>query len=665
MNAPLRLPAADDGLLARALAGKLERIVDRGAAGEAETILSWLEMLHAEDRDSAVAVAARLEQLLAHVDAAGLARWILGGLRRHARDARAQRAYFRLEDPHSVEALRGEGSADDLAHALPSLGLLLAGLAGQEITVQPRRQTLLNAPPLRPVLTGRHLLLPDSYTVADGTDRYRIYRAAVAHAAAHLLFSPLHQPVASLKPMGVAVVSAVEDARAERLLLRELPGVRAWFMEFLAVDTVPGDLGFAALITRMSRALFDPCYEDNNHWVNKARELFHAAEEEHGLCDYTAFRGLASVLANDLGQMRVRFNPQEYSVPVVYRDDNSCLWDFGAPPEPQGPPQELQVRGAVFERVPREAAPASGDPPGGALEVETGRFVYPEWDHRIGLERQDWCTVIESLAGWRPDPLHSATVPPTVAHVPLARRAHLSRARRLRRQWEGDDIDLDSAIEVMVERTMRRASEARLFMRPGKEPQASHVIVLLDLSESANDRIGGTMRSVLDLEKQAALTLVNAVRQGSDRIAVHGFASETRNRVHYRRLLDVDAPLDAAGARRILSAEAGLSTRMGAALRHAARQLAPRRGERRAIILVTDGAPSDVDVFDPEYLIEDARQAVQCAARRGVDCYCVAVDAAADAYVRRIFGWRNYRVVDSAETLPAHLASLYARLAQA
>ena len=80
-------------------------------------------------------------------------------------------------------------------------------------------------------------------------------------------------------------------------------------------------------------------------------------------------------------------------------------------------------------------------------------------------------------------------------------------------------------------------------------------------------------------------------------------------------------------------------------------------------MLITDGAPSDIDVFDTRYLTEDARAAVLAARRLGVQCHGLVVDPGADAYARRIFGWRNYRVAETAAQLPRQLGELYDRLA--
>jgi hypothetical protein len=550
----------------------------------------------------------------------------------------------------------------DARDPLPSLALLLNGFTGAAMRVQARRQTAPQEPPLRPVLTRTHLLLPDDVSGFDGSERHRLYRAAVAHAVAHLRHSQASLPSRTLKPMSVAVVSAIEDARVERLLVREYPGLRGWFMEFLLPAAKTPGLGFGALLSRMSLALLDPHYQDDNFWVNKARSLFEAQATD--LSDYAAFRAIGSMLANDLGQMRVRFDPGQYTVPAPYRDDNSFLWDHGDQEGSRLDSLDLDVpnpplREASFDDgVPDDAGAQPLD------EVELGRASYPEWDHRLSLSRADWCTVIEKRPAWRgrTPPGH---VGPGAAALPLIHLApsrKLSRKRRLRRQWEGDDIDLNAAIEVMVDQRLDLSPDPRLFMRPGSEERATSILVLLDLSESTHDCVGGTMQSIVDIEKEAALLLAQSVLRDGGRIAIHGFSSNTRAEVYYYRLLDFGAALDATTTGRILGAAARYSTRMGAALRHAAACMAGEPGDHRAIVVITDGAPSDVDVFEPGYLIADARAAVGEARRSGVQTHGVVLHPAADGYARAMFGWRNFQIVDDPRLLPRHLSRLHARL---
>lgn len=546
---------------------------------------------------------------------------------------------------------------NDAYGGLGALSLLARGLAGVDVEVQ-----ALAGAGTRAVLTGRKLLLP------EGTGDPKLRRAMLAHAVAHLRHSRPARPAHGLKPMGIAVVSAIEDARVERLLWLDFPGLHGWFAASLPPAPDPLDLRFAALVSRMDRLLLLPDAIDDNHWVNKARRLFDETVASAGLEDYDAFRAIASILANDLGQMRVRFEPQHYAVPAPWRDDNSYLWEFAE--TETAPDEAIALQQAGARPPPPSDAPdeGSGPPPSDAAgDIELGRYTYPEWDRKLERLRPDWCTVIEKLPAWQgllPGREQAAPGNGRIAPLALPRARHLDRTHRLRRQWEGDDIDLNAAIEVLVDRRLRLRPDARLFMRPGKGPRPSSVLVLLDLSASANDP-GPHAASLLDIEKQAALLLAASNARGIDRLAIHGFSSNTRAEVYYYRLLEAGRPLDAPTSAMIGALRGRYSTRMGAALRHAAALMQAEPPGQRAVLLVTDGAPSDIDVHDPQYLIEDARQAVAEARDAGVRAACIAVDGAADAYVRRIFGWRNYCIADDARSLPVRLARMSARLASA
>ena len=57
--------------------------------------------------------------------------------------------------------------------------------------------------------------------------------------------------------------------------------------------------------------------------------------------------------------------------------------------------------------------------------------------------------------------------------------------------------------------------------------------------------------------------------------------------------------------------QAGYSTRMGAAMRHAAHTLEHRQADKKLMLILTDGEPADIDVKDKKLLIQDAHKAVQ------------------------------------------------------
>lgn len=524
------------------------------------------------------------------------------------------------------------------------LALLLQGLSLCQVEVQV-------APPgsaaaQRAVLSPAHLLLP----VALDTP---LRRAAVAHAAAHLLHSRPAQSSAGLKPMSRSVMGAMEDARVEALLMRRLPGVRPWFLAPLRAALQARGLGFTAWISRLGLALIDDHYADDSHWVHKARSGFDRACATHGLEDAAAFRALASVLANDLGQMRVRMEAQQDAVAVAYRDDNSYLWSHAALAEDSTPIQ-----------APIPSPPTPPPPPTEGTAAVDGEGLpptlhrYPEWHHRSAVLRTDWCTVREHAAPPTPP---SATALRNPARERPQQPAP-GRGQRLRRQWEGEEWDLDALIDLHIARRLRQAPDARVFQRVVRTPEDLSLLILLDLSQSTAEPAQPGGVAVLALEQQAALLLTAAARADGVPVAIHGFSSDTRHRVNYWRLLDFDGSLSDHATSVVRSARAHGSTRLGAALRHATALLAPRTTPQRALVVLTDGAPADIDAPDPQHLVEDARHAVRAARATGMAVRALAVGTDAGTSARRIFGARQVQTLPGASQLPRALARAYARL---
>ena len=255
----------------------------------------------------------------------------------------------------------------------------------------------------------------------------------------------------------------------------------------------------------------------------------------------------------------------------------------------------------------------------------------------------------------------------------LARRLKVEALASRRRVADGADIDLDGAIAARVE--MRRARsggvaaiDPRVYVRLERRRRDLAALLLLDLSASsaapARDDQARPGATVLDLARGAALLLGDLLAAIGDPFAIHGFASNGRHHVEYHRLKDLDAPWDADARARLTAVEPRLSTRMGAALRHAGRCLRRARRERRLILLLTDGEPADVDAPDPNYLLQDARQAVAALRREAVHVFAVNLDATGEDYARRIFGAGGYWIVDHLARLPATMPRIYARLAR-
>jgi nitric oxide reductase NorD protein len=101
---------------------------------------------------------------------------------------------------------------------------------------------------------------------------------------------------------------------------------------------------------------------------------------------------------------------------------------------------------------------------------------------------------------------------------------------------------------------------------------------------------------------------------------------------------------------------------MGAAIRHATERLAARPERQRLLLILTDGKPNDLDVYEGRYGLEDTRHAVQAARAAGLTPFAVTIDELAHDYLPLLFGRQGYALVHRPQDLVQRLAGLYATL---
>jgi len=66
----------------------------------------------------------------------------------------------------------------------------------------------------------------------------------------------------------------------------------------------------------------------------------------------------------------------------------------------------------------------------------------------------------------------------------------------------------------------------------------------MDLSESTNEAIQGSEKTVLELTREAATLVSTAINGIGDPFALHGFASDGRHDVQYYRFKDFNQHFD-------------------------------------------------------------------------------------------------------------------------
>ena len=660
------------------------------AAQKLGDTLSFLEYLRLVSETSAVSPGVlplffdRLPTLLEGLTITGLRRWVQVGLRTHSRDVDAQKKYFSLDSKDAIAMLKLGGEGTLFSHVHRRLQLYLRALWGHEWIMHPKAKKDLAIHNHRPFIDAETIYLPDAYGGKKIGPGAELYRAAAAHAAAHLTFTRARFKVGNYKPIKIVVVSMLEDARVEALAIREFPGLRnIWKAWHVATPELGGT--FVELTARLSRALLDPDYADDHPWVVRGRGMW--AESQARLDDQNLSVELANPLANDIGQTRLQFNYKTYVVQPPYRDDHSFMWHYRDDNVPQTLDEDDDIVLEEIKTNPQEADQADQpelreaqvedpdpekkeqeSPHAVALELVTRSVDYGEWDYTIGLERPSWCTLFEKQPVLGDPSLIDAVLHRHEALQQrvkaLIRAAQIQQALRLRKQHEGDRMDLDAAIRAVIDLRSANEPDPRINMRTVRRGRDLSVLVLLDLSKSTGDIIRGENTTVLNLARESLALLAEAMSELGDEFAIHGFTSNGRRDVSYFRFKDFAAPYGPHAKAALAGITPLFSTRMGPAIRHAGEFLRAQASGRKLLLVITDGEPSDIDIHDPRYLMMDAKKACEGLMRHGIQPFCMSLDPRADKYVSTIFGRRNYLVMDKIARLPEKLPLIYLRMTQ-
>ena len=273
----------------------------------------------------------------------------------------------------------------------------------------------------------------------------------------------------------------------------------------------------------------------------------------------------------------------------------------------------------------------------GSFEDEPGQangYSYPEWDVYRRQYRWDWCTVHESM----PEMKHE--VSPTCADSRL--RRPLARLgvglQHCHRQAQGDDIDIDAAVEARVEALAGSSPDEAVYIDTMRRRRDLGVLVLLDVSGSTAEP-GTVGRTVHEQQRATAAALVDALHHLGDRVALYAFASQGRSSINVMPIKKFDSQLDASVMNRLYGLAPGAYSRLGAAIRHGAAVLEEKSGTtRRLLVVISDGLAYDLG-YERDYGAADARRALAEARRRGTGCLCLTVGAGTDvAELRRVFG---------------------------
>lgn len=285
-----------------------------------------------------------------------------------------------------------------------------------------------------------------------------------------------------------------------------------------------------------------------------------------------------------------------------------------------------------------------------------------EWDFKQQQLQKEHCRIIpmisrdvEALA--LPDRLKSQA-------RKVRRQFEALRPQRhwLSRQSDGSEIDLENYINFLTDRKHGHVnSDTPVYRDIRNVSRDLSCMVLADLSLSTDAHINNTSR-VIDVIRDSLYLFSEALSVTGDRFALHGFSSRNRNHVRFYTIKDFDDNHTDLIRGHINAIRPGYYTRMGTAIRYASNLLEKEMSSQKLLLIITDGKPNDLDKYEGRYGIEDTRQAIIEAEKKGLQPFCVTIDEKAEDYLPYLFGKNAYVLIKNAAELPAKLPQLYLRL---
>ncbi len=639
----------------------------------------------------------KIEVLLDQMTLGGLRRWAMWGVSAYRNDFAAQAEFFRLASPQAQAVLQQERRGVLFIDIQRRLVMYLRALWGRDFFLRPTSGDFETREGYRPYIEDYFIYVPDAYDdwesgQGERTGALELFRAAAAHASAHVVFSHFDARFELASPSQRLWIGLLEDAWVERRAVGAFPGLYPLWRRLATVAATVQQAAspdLAAILDRCALALLDPDYRDDHPLVAQAREAFARLPLDDG-DRYTAMQESAGQLAAQAQETGLAFVPSAETSAIAYRDDNRYLWtpprsDSLGDPLAGGHPQ-VRKYVSLMEMINAVDVENAGDDAeevwilstefydddGTTFNEREGKvpisqpMTYPEWDYQTQLERPLWVTLYEK----RP----KAGDPEVINGFLEQQKPLVQRLKKLieavqpqgvireRKVEDGDEIDLNAAVLALSDIRMGRQPDPRIGIRTRLHIRDLSVMLLIDLSESTNDTLRSRAEgdvTVLQLAREAAALLAQALERIGDPFMLCGFDSNGRHDVEFYRFKEFDGPYDDKVKARLAGMTGQLSTRMGAALRHAGTLMDRRASQKKLVILLTDGEPADNDVRDPQYLRFDAKKAVEELARKGIRTFCLSLDPYADEYVSRIFGVRNYLVLDHVDRLPEKLPQLY------
>ena len=669
-----------------------------------EYALHWAGVISKSNSEMAFQFVSHVSQAFKLMDSDGITQWIIEAMDIYDRQGLYPGSASFREAKRFADRLSQKRHSVSFGDVVGILNKYVKGVSGRELEIRADNEAWTDT---------ETLFLPELVNQFDSERlNFQLYKATGAFLLAQTLFGTFRVDVQTGIPIVCTAITKFQDqARALRLfeaveeirllnrMKGELPGLVRQMNELKTLsETLPDIDGIDSLLEQVQKPdsdvldslavtqqlyhqnfrLSDPvCYQgmiDLERVRQVAKQRVEIEKEKFRTDLATLAEGIVSESETEDEQVEDQVN--RVSITTQPDSDETDEWEMTLTidGQPVVPPDDVIQRAKSivqdFGEIPEDYLVPAGD---GQYrqdsQVEEDRhektnseaeetYFYDEWDYRRRHYRKNWC-VLRELE------MHPSSE--SVVEIILEKYSHLVRNirrsfealrgddRMLRRQKNGDDIDIDAVVESYVDVVEGNELTDRLFIKSRKLERDLAVIFMVDVS-------GSTKGWINDAERESLVLLCEALQTLGDRYAIYGFSGMTRKRCELYRIKTFEESYDSKVKARIAGIRPQDYTRMGVTIRHLSEKLLNVDAKTRVLITISDGKPDDYDGYRGEYGIEDTRQALMEAKHAGIHPFCITIDSQAHDYLPHMYGHVNYTMVDDVRKLPLKVSDIYRKL---
>lgn len=296
------------------------------------------------------------------------------------------------------------------------------------------------------------------------------------------------------------------------------------------------------------------------------------------------------------------------------------------------------------------------------VKVQKEAILYPEWNYKKRNYKENFVKVFPAISTTDHSSYYHKTIEKhhlVLLHIRKMLASYHNRLLSLKRQKDGQDLDIDALIDMYTDIHSGKTPQENLYINRMKKSKELGILLLIDASLSSDSYADGNR--IIDVAKEVSILFGEVLDEFQIDFSIAAFHSQSRNYIQFTLLKDFRSSWQMA-KNYIGTIEPAGYTRIGGALRHSISEFKKSDAKNKWLILLSDGKPNDYDTYEGRYGIEDVKQSLYELNSVGINSYAFAIEANAKYYLPQMFGQNHYQILSSPNQLIHSLIKLFEKI---